>query len=79
MYRNIYTNVVKINLKFMPIYKTNDHTTLQVKEKNFIDKFKPTLNKTSIIHSHKWKQTYVYMFIYTKIISKKNIIKSIYK
>ena len=30
----------------IPIYQTNDYTLLQIKEKNFIDKFKPKLNKT---------------------------------
>ena len=30
----------------MPIYQTNDYTLLQIKEKKFIDKFKPNLNKT---------------------------------
>ena len=30
----------------MPIYQTNDYTLLQIKEKKFIDKFKPKLNKT---------------------------------
>ena len=32
--------------KIMPIYQTNDYTLLQIKEKKFIDKFKPKLNKT---------------------------------
>ena len=30
----------------MPIYQTNDYTLLQIKENNFVDKFKPKLNKT---------------------------------
>ena len=30
----------------MPIYQNNDYTLLQIKERNFIDKFKPKLNKT---------------------------------
>ena len=32
--------------KIMPIYQTNDYRQVQIKEKNFIDKFKPELNKT---------------------------------
>ena len=32
--------------EIMPIYQTNDYTLLQIKEKNFIDKFKPKLIKT---------------------------------
>ena len=32
--------------KIMPLYQNNDYTLLQIKEKNFIDKFKPNLNKT---------------------------------
>ena len=32
------------NFKIIPIYWTDDYTLLQIKEKNFIDKFKPTLN-----------------------------------
>ena len=42
-------------IKIMPIYQTNDYTLLQIKEKNFIDKFKPMLNKTWIIHTYKSK------------------------
>ena len=41
--------------KIMPLYQNNDYTLLQIKENNFIDKFKPNLNKTWIIHTHKWK------------------------
>ena len=32
--------------KIMPIYQTNDYTLLPIKKKNFIDEFKPKLNKT---------------------------------
>ena len=32
--------------KIMPIYRTNDDRLLQIKERNFIDRFKPKLNKT---------------------------------
>ena len=32
--------------KIMPIDQTTDYTLLQIKENNFIDKFKPKLNKT---------------------------------
>ena len=32
--------------KIMPIYQTNDYKPLQIKEKKFIDRFKPKLNKT---------------------------------
>ena len=45
----------QIKFKIMPIYQTNVYTLLQIKEKNFIDKFKPNLNKTWIVHTHKWK------------------------
>ena len=31
--------------KTMPIYQTNDYTLLQIKEKNFMESFKPTLNR----------------------------------
>ena len=41
--------------KIMPIYQTNDYTLLLIKEKYFIDKFKPKLNKTWIVHTHEWK------------------------
>ena len=51
----------------MPIYQTIDYTLLQIEEKKFIDKFKPKLNKTWIIHTHKWKQTYIDMYIYIYI------------
>ena len=37
----------------MPIYQNNDYTQLQIKERNFIDKFKPKLNKTWTIHTQK--------------------------
>ena len=68
-------------LKIMSIYQTNDYTLLQIKEKKFIDKFKPNLNKTRIIHTHTHTHThtngqkihrYIYIYIYTrtKIISK---------
>ena len=58
--------------KIMPVYQTNDYTQLQIKEKKFIHKFKPKFNKTWIIHTEKWTQTYIDMYIYTqKIISKK--------
>ena len=34
----------------MPIYQINDYMLLKIEEKNFIDKFKPKLNKTRIVH-----------------------------
>ena len=37
----------------MPIYQNNDYTLLQIKERNFIDKFKPKLNKTWTLHTQK--------------------------
>ena len=37
--------------KIMPLYQINDYMLLQIKEMNFIDKFKPKLNKTWI-HTH---------------------------
>ena len=39
----------------MPIYQNNNYMLLQIKERNFIDKFKPKLNKTWTAHTHKWK------------------------
>ena len=44
MYQNSYANEVK-GFKIMPIYQTNDHILLKIKEKN-IDEIKPKLNKT---------------------------------
>ena len=66
----------------MPIYQTNHYTLLQIKGKKSIDKFKPKLNKTSIIHTHTHTHThtqalnghkhiYIYIYIHTKTISKK--------
>ena len=59
----------KINI--MPIYQNDDYTLLQIlKEKDFIDKFKPKLNKTSTIHTqteiniHTHPHTYIYIYIY---------------
>ena len=37
------------------IYQTNKYTLLQIKENDFIDKFKPKLNKTWTLLTHKWK------------------------
>ena len=31
-----------VSFKSMPIYKTDDYTILQIKEKNVIEKFKPS-------------------------------------
>ena len=54
--------------KIMPIYQTNNYTLLQIKEKNFIDKFKPKLNKTWIVHTctNGNKHTHTYIYIYLK-------------
>ena len=74
MYQNTYTNVVKVKFKIMLIYQTNDYSLLQITEKKFLDKSKPMLNKTRIIQTRKWTQTYIDMYyILTKIISKKKI------
>ena len=59
----------------MPIYQMNNYMLLQIKEKNFIDEFKPKLNKTWIIHTHTQmetnKQTYIYIYyIHTHKISR---------
>ena len=51
--------------KIMPVYQTNEYLLLQIKEKKFIDKFKPKLNKTWIINAHKRKQTYIDMYTHT--------------
>ena len=48
----------------MPIYQSNDYTLFPIKEKKFIDKFKPKLNKTWIIHTQKLTQIYIDMDIY---------------
>ena len=49
--------------KIIPIFQTNDHTLLQIKEKNLIDKFKPKLNKTCT-RTIGNKYTYMYINIY---------------
>ena len=41
----IYVYIYREKFNIMPIYQTNDKL-LQIKVKNFIDKFKPKLNKT---------------------------------
>ena len=56
--------------KIMPIYQTNDYTLLQIKEKKFINRFKPKLDKTEITHTHTHTHThtngnkYIYIYIY---------------
>ena len=40
---------------------------LQIKERNFIDKFKPNLNKTWTIHTHTNGDIYIYIYIYIYI------------
>ena len=37
---------IYIQFKVIPIYETNDCTSIQIKEKKIINKVKPTLNKT---------------------------------
>ena len=49
----------------MPIYQTDDYTLLQIKEKKFIDKFRPKLNKTWIIHAQMETNIHRYIYIYT--------------
>ena len=57
--------------KIMPIYQTNHNMLFQIKEKKFIDEFKPKLNKTWITHTHthththKYTHIYIYIYIYT--------------
>ena len=34
------------NFKIMPIYQTDDFSNITLKEQYFIDKFKPSLNRT---------------------------------
>ena len=48
----------------MPIYLKNDYTQLQIKKKNFIDKLKTKLNKTSIVHTHTHTQIETNIYIY---------------
>ena len=44
--------------KIMFTYQTNDYMLLQIKEKKFIDKFKPKLKKhESCIHTNGYKHT----------------------
>ena len=50
MYQNIYTNVDKFKIR--PKYQTNDWMLLQMKEKNFIDKFKPILLHIVLLKCH---------------------------
>ena len=65
------------NFYIMPIYQSNDYTLLQIKERNFIDKFKPKLNKTWTTHTHTHTHTqththiyiYIYIYTYTKNVS----------
>ena len=49
----------------IPIYQTNDYTLLQTKEKNFMGKFKPKLNKTGITHTQMETNIYTDVYIYT--------------
>ena len=60
----------------MPIYQNNDYMLLQIKERNFIDKFKPKLNKTWTVHTHTHtngnNHTYIYIYIYIYIHTKKH-------
>ena len=51
-------------LKIMPIYQANDYMQLQIKEKKFVDRFKPKLNKTWIIHIQMDTNTHIYIYIY---------------
>ena len=57
----------KFNTK--PIYQNNDYTLLQIKERNFMDKFKPKLNKTWTIHTqtkiniHTHTHTRIYIYV----------------
>ena len=57
----------------MPIYQTNDYTLLQIKEKNFLDKFKSMLNKTWIIqNTNQNKHTHICIYTpHTQINRKK--------
>ena len=49
----------------MPIYQNNDYTLLQIKERNFIDKFKPKLKKHEpYTHTNGNKHTHTYIYIY---------------
>ena len=51
----------------MPIYQTNDYTLLQTKEKKFIDKFKPKLNKKKMNRTHTQMDTNTHTHIYIYI------------
>ena len=62
--------------KIMPIrYQTDDYMLLQIKEKNFIDEFKPKLKKNmNRTHTHTHTQMeasiHIYIYIYTHKISR---------
>ena len=62
--------------KIIPIYQTNDYTLLQIKEKNFIDKLKPNLKKTWIVHTQMEINIHIYIYIYIYIY--KNLQKHIH-
>ena len=48
----------------MPLYQTNDYTPLQIKEKKYIGKVKPKLNKTWNIHTLTNENRHIYISIY---------------
>ena len=54
----------------MPIHQKNNYTQLEIKENNFIDELKLKLNKTWILHTHKWRQTNIYIQTHTQKISR---------
>ena len=56
--------------KIIPIYQKNDYMLPQIKEKKFIDKSKPKLNETWIIHTHTNKKKtnkHIHVYIHTQI------------
>ena len=54
----------------MPNYQANDCTLPEIMEINFVDKFKPKLNKTRIVqtNTNRNKHIYIYIYIYIYIL-----------
>ena len=71
MYRNTCTNVAEVNLNLCQFIKPATTRLLQIKERNFIDKFKPKLNKIWTVHTpNKNKETHIRIrtYIYNQFL-----------
>ena len=62
----------KGKFKIRLIYQNKDYTLFQIKERNFIDKFKLKLNKPWTVYTHTQTEISTYIYIYIQ-----NIIKNI--